>query len=103
MRNRTAKWATAAGAVAILALSSGCARIQDMEMLQNEVDALKGELAAAQGAASGAMSEAEAARAAAGDAASAADSAMNAASDAQAGNAANAEKIDRMFEKVMMK
>ena len=103
MRNRTAKWATAAGAVAVLALSSGCARIQDVKMLQTEVDTLKGELAAAQSAAAGAMSEAEAARAAAGDAASAADSAMNAAGDAQAGTAANAEKLDRMFEKVMMK
>ena len=50
-----------------------------------------------------AMSEAEAARAAAGNAASAADGAMNAAGEAQAGSAANAEKIDRMFEKVMMK
>ena len=103
MRNKTAKWATVAGAVAVLALSSGCARIQDMKMLQAEVDALKGELATAQDAAAGAMSEAEAARAAAGDAASAADSAMNTASDAQAGTAANAEKIDRMFEKAMMK
>jgi uncharacterized phage infection (PIP) family protein YhgE len=103
MKNRTVKWATAAGAVAVLMLSSGCVRIQDVEMLQAEVDALKGELAAAQDAAAGAMSEAAAARAAAGDAASAADGAMNAAGEAQAGSAANAEKIDRMFEKVMMK
>ncbi len=103
MKSRTAKWVTAAGAVAVLMLSSGCARIQDMESLQAEIDALKGELATAQSAAAGAMSEAEAARAAAGDAASAADGAMNAAGEAQAGSAANAEKIDRMFEKVMMK
>lgn len=101
MKNRTVKWAAAG--VAVLMLSSGCARIQDMETLQAEIDALKGELATAQDAASGAMSEATAARAAAGDAASAADSAMNAASEAQAGGAANAEKIERMFEKVMMK
>ena len=103
MKSRTARWATAAGAVAILTLSSGCARIQDMESLQAEVDGLKSELAAAQDAATGAMTEAEAARAAAGDAASAADSAMSAASEAQAGGAANAEKLDRMFEKMMMK
>lgn len=103
MRNRTAKWATAAGAVVVLALGSGCVRIQDVEMLQAEVETLKGELADAQGAAKGAMSEAEAARAAAGDASRAADSAMNTANDAQAGSTANSEKIDRMFEKVMMK
>ena len=66
MKNRTVKWATAAGAVAALILSTGCARTQDVEMLQAEVDALKGDLAAAQDAATGAMSEATAARAAAG-------------------------------------
>ena len=103
MTNRTAKWATAAGAVAVLMLSAGCARIQDMDSLEAQVDALKAELADAQNAAAGAMSEAEAARAAAGDAAGAADGAMSAANEAQAGTAANAEKIDRMFEKVMMK
>ena len=103
MKSKTAKWATAASAAAILMVSSGCARIQDMNALQAEVDSLKGELAAAQGAAASAMSEAEAARAAAGNASSAADSAMNAANEAQASGSANAEKIDRMFEKVMMK
>ena len=103
MNNRTARWATAAGAAAILLLSSGCARIQDVDSLQAEVDALKSELAAAQGEAANAKAEAMAARTAAGDAASAAAGAMNAASDAQASGAANAEKIDRMFEKVMMK
>ena len=103
MKSRTVKWATAAGAVAALILSTGCARTQDIEMLQADVDALKGDLATAQDAAAGAMSEATAARAAAGDAASAADGAMNAAGEAQAGSAANAEKIDRMFEKAMMK
>ena len=103
MNNRTAKWATAAGAAAILLLSSGCARVQDVDALQAEIDALKGELATAQSEAESAKAEAMAARAAAGNAASAADSAMSAASDAQAGGAANAEKIDRMFEKVMMK
>ena len=103
MNNRIAKWATAAGAVAILALSSGCARIQDVDALESEVDSLRGELAAAQDAAASARAEAEAARAAAGDAASAAGDAMSAASDAQANGAANAEKLDRMFEKVMMK
>ena len=80
MNNKTVKWAAAAGAAAMLLLGSGCARMQDVESLQAEVD-----------------------RAAAGDAASAADSAMSAANDAQASGAANAEKIDRMFEKAMMK
>ncbi len=103
MKHRTAKWATAAGAVAVLMLSTGCARIQDVESLQAEVDMLKGELATAQGAAAGAQAEAEAARAAAGDAASAAGNAMATANEAQAGGAANAEKIDRMFKKLMMK
>lgn len=103
MNNRTARWATAAGAAAILVLSSGCASVQDVDSLQAEVDALKAELAAAQSEAANAKAEAMAARAAAGDAASAADGAMSAASDAQASGAANAEKIDRMFEKVMMK
>ena len=103
MKSRTAKWVTVAGAVAVLMLSSGCARIQDTESLQAQIDALKGELGAAHDAAAGAMSDAAAARTAAGDAASAADGAMNAAGEAQAGSAANAEKIDRMFEKVMMK
>ena len=103
MKYRTAKWATVAGAVAVLTLGSGCARIQDVEAMQAEIDTLQGELAAAQGTAANAMSEAQAAQAAAGDAASAADGAMNAANEAQASGAANAEKIDRMFEKVMMK
>ena len=103
MKYRTAKWATAAGAVAVLMLSTGCASTQDVESLQAEVDTLKGELAAAQGAAAGAQAEAEAARAAAGDAASAAGNAMATASEAQAGGAANAERIDRMFQKLMMK
>ena len=103
MKHRTARWATAAGAVALLTLGTGCARIQDMESLQAEVSSLKSELAAAQAATASAMSEAEAARAAAGNAANAADSAMAAAGEAQAGGAANAERIDRMFEKVMMK
>ena len=103
MNNRIAKWATAAGAVAILTLSSGCARIQDVDALQAELESLRGELASAQDATASARSEAEAARAAAGDAASAAGDAMSAASDAQASGAANAEKIDRMLEKVMMK
>ena len=103
MNSRTAKWATTVGAVAILTLSAGCASVGEVESLQAEVDALKGELAAAQGAASSAMSEAQAARAAAGDAAGDAAGAMSAANEAQAGSAANAEKIDRMFEKVMMK
>ena len=107
MNDRIAKRATIAGAVAALVLSAGCARIQDMDTIEAEVAALKSELAAAQSeaaeATARAQSEAEAARAAAGDAASAADSAMSAASDAQASGAANAEKIDRMFEKVMSK
>ena len=103
MNNRIAKWATAAGAVAILTLSSGCARMQDVDSLQAQVDSLKSELMSAQEAAASARAEAEAARAAAGDAASAAGDAMNAANDAQASGAANAEKLDRMFEKVMMK
>ena len=104
MKNRTVKWATAAGAVAALILSTGCARTQDVEMLQAEVDALKGDLAAAQDAAiENNAKAAAAARAAASDAASAAEGAMNAAGEAQASSAANAEKIDRMFEKAMMK
>lgn len=103
MNNRTTKWATAAGAAAILLLSSGCARIQDVDSLQAEIDALKGDLATAQSEAANAKAEAMAARAAAGDAASAADGAMSAANNAQASGAANAEKLDRMFEKVMMK
>ena len=100
---KIAKWTTAAGAAAALALVAGCASVQDLEALQGQVDSLKGELAAAQTAADSAMSEAKAAGMAAGDAAGAADAAMNAASDAAAGGAANAEKLDRMFEKVMMK
>ena len=103
MNNKTAKWATAAGAAALLLLGSGCARIQDVDALQGEIDSLKGELSAAQEAAASAKAEAMAAQAAAGDAASAADNAMSAASDAKTSGAANAEKIDRMFEKVMMK
>ena len=98
-----AKWTTAACAAAALALVAGCASIQDMEALQAEITNLQSELAAAQGAASGAMNEAEAALEAAGDASARAKAAMNAAEDAAAGGAANAEKIDRMFEKVMMK
>ena len=103
MHYRTAKWATAAGAAAVLTLSSGCARVQDVEMLQSEIDRLNSELVSAQDSAKGAMMEAEAARAAAGDAASAASGAMSAASEAQAGSAANAERLERMFEKMMMK
>ena len=97
------KWTTAACAAAALALVAGCASVQDLEAVQGQVDSLKSELAAAQAAADSAMSEAKAAGMAAGDAAGAADAAMNAASDAAAGGAANAEKLDRMFEKVMMK
>ena len=100
---KIAKWTTAACAAAALALVAGCASVQDMEALQGQVDSLKGELAAAHAAADTAMSEAKAAGMAAGDAAGAADAAMNAASDAAAGGSANAEKLDRMFEKVMMK
>ena len=103
MYNKTAKWVTAASAAALLLLGSGCARIQDVDALQAELDSLKGEISAAQDAAGSARAEAEAASAAAGTAANAADSAMSAASDAQASGAANAEKLDRMFEKVMMK
>ena len=103
MNKKTAKWATATGAAALLLLGSGCARIQDVDALQAEIDSLKGELSAAQDAAASARAEAEAARAAAGNAASAADSAMSAANDAQASGAANSEKLERMLEKVMMK
>lgn len=103
MNNRISKWATAAGAVAILTLSSGCARIQDVDALQAQVESLKSELMSAQEAAASARAAAEAANAAAGSAANAADSAMDAANNAQASGAANSEKIDRMFEKVMMK
>ena len=103
MNKKTAKWATAAGAAALLLLGSGCARIQDVDTLQGEIDSLKSELAAAQDAAATAKADAMAAQAAAGDAASAADNAMSAASDAQASGAANSEKLERMFEKVMMK
>jgi len=103
MNNKTAKWATAAGAAALLLLGSGCARIQDVDAVQAEVESLKSELAAAQAEAEAAKAEAMAARAAAGDAVSAADNAMSAASDAQASGAANSEKIERMFQKVMMK
>ena len=49
MNNRIARWATAAGAVAILALGSGCARIQDVDSLQAQVESLKSELMSAQG------------------------------------------------------
>ena len=98
-----AKWTTAACAAAALALVAGCASVQDLEAVQDQVDSLKSELAAAQAAADSAMSEAKTAGMAAGDAAGAADAAMNAASDAAAGGAANAEKLDRMFEKAMMK
>ena len=103
MHYRIAKLAAAAGAAAVLTLSSGCARMQDIEMLQSEVDRLNTDLAAAQEAAKGAMMEAEAANAAAGNAAAAASDAMSAASDAQANAAANAEKLQRMLDKVMMK
>lgn len=103
MNKKTAKWATATGAAALLLLGSGCARIQDVDSLESQVESLKAELAAAQDAAAAAKADAMAAQAAAGDAASAADNAMSAASDAQASGAANALKIERMFEKVMMK
>ena len=49
MNNRIAKWATAAGAVAILTLSSGCARIQDVDAIQAELESLRGELASHSG------------------------------------------------------
>ena len=100
---KIAKWTTAACAAAALSLVAGCASVQELAAVQGQVDSLKSELAAAQAAADSAMSEAKAAGMAAGDAAGAADAAMNAASDAAAGGAANAEKLDRMFEKVMMK
>ena len=103
MNSKIAKWATAAGAVAILTLGSGCARMQDVDSLEAQIESLKSELMSAQETAASARAEAEAARAAAGDAANAAGNAMSAASDAQASGAANAEKLDRMFEKVMMK
>ena len=98
-----AKWTSAACAAAALALVAGCASVQDVDSLQAEVMRLQSELSAAQDAAAGAMKEAEAANAAAGDASASAQAAMGAAEDAAAGGAANAEKIDRMFEKVMMK
>ena len=103
MNARITKWVAAAGAATALTLGAGCASIEDMETLQAEVDSLRGELAAAQDAAAAAASEAQAARAEADEAAGAAGSAMSAASEAQASGAANSEKIDRMFEKMMMK
>ena len=98
-----AKWTTAACAVAALTTLSGCASMQDMETVQGDVMSIKSDLAAAQAAADAAMNEAKAAAMAAGEAAMAAQAAMAAANDAAATGAANAEKLDRMFEKMMMK
>jgi len=103
MSYRTAKWATAAGAAAILLFSSGCARIQDVDSMQAEIDALKGELAAAQSEAANARAEAAGALEAAGAASARAGNALRTANTAAEGSADNAEKLDRMFEKVMMK
>ena len=103
MNNRTARWATAAGAAAILLLSSGCARIQDVDAMQAQIDALKGELATAQSEAANAKAEAAGALEAAGAASARAGNALRTANTAAEGNAANSEKLDRMFEKVMMK
>ena len=98
-----AQWTTAACAVAALITLSGCASMQDMKGVQDEVMSLKSDLAAAQSALDAAMKEAKAAAMAAGDAANAANAAMTAGNDAAATSAANAEKLDRMFEKLMMK
>ncbi len=103
MNYRTARWATAAGAAAILLLSSGCARIQDMDAMQAEIDSLKGELAAAQSEAASAKAEAADALEAAGAASARAGNALRTANTAAEGSANNTEKLDRMFEKVMMK
>ena len=98
-----AKWTTAACAVAALTTLSGCASVQDMRGVQGDVMSLKSDLAATQSAVEAAMKEAKAAAMAASEAAMAANAAMTAGNDAAATSAANAEKLDRMFEKLMMK
>ena len=103
MKNRIAKWTTAACAVAVVTLGAGCASSRDMDALRAEIDGLKGTTATAQETASGAVSDAAAARTEAGEAARTANRALSAARESQTCCAANSEKIERMFEKSMMK
>lgn len=103
MKSRIAKWAAASSVAAVMTFGAGCASTKEMDALRADVDSLKGMTSAAQETAAGAASDAEAARAEAGEASRTANRALSAAREAQACCAANSEKIERMFEKSMMK
>lgn len=110
MKKRIAKWTTAASTVAVVTFGAGCASTADLNVVQAELENLKSAAAAAQQTASaaqetatGAVSDAEAARAEADQASRTANRALSAAREGQASSAANSEKIERMFEKSMMK
>ena len=103
MKKRVGKWSASAGLAAVVALGAGCASTDDLDAIRADLDSLRGEAAAARDSASGAMADAEAARNEAGEASRTANRALSAARDAQAGGAANSEKLERMFKKSMMK
>ena len=103
MKTRIGKWSAAASVAAVVTLGAGCASTDDLNALRADVEGLKGATAAAQSTADGAVSDAESARAEADQASRTANRALSAAREAQAGGAANSEKIERMFKKSMMK
>ncbi len=107
MKKRIAKWTAAATTAAVVAFGAGCASTDDLDgvqaAMQAEIENLRGAAAAAQETADGAVSDAEAARAEAGEASRTANRALSAAREGQACCTANSEKIERMFEKSMMK
>ena len=96
MENRTSKLTTAACAATVLLFSAGCATTDDLEAVRAELQSVKGTSASA-------MADAEAARTEAGEASRTANRGLSAAREAQAMGAANSERIDRMFEKAMVK
>ena len=95
MENRTSKLTTAACAATVLLFSAGCATT-DLEAVRAELQSVKDMSASA-------MADAEAARTEAGEASRTANRVLSAAREAQAMGAANSERIDRMFEKAMVK
>jgi len=103
VKNRVGKWSASAGLAAVVALGAGCASTKDLNAVRADLDSLRGETAAVRDTASGAMAGAEAARNEAGEASRTANRALGAAREAQAGGAANSERIERMFKKSMMK
>ena len=103
MKTKIAKWTNAASAAAVLTLVAGCASVDDMNNIRGGMESLRSEVMAAQAAANAAAAEAEAARTEAGEASRTANRALSAAREAQTCCADNSEKIDRMFEKSMMK